>query len=426
MRDSKGRFVKGGPAHNQIWDIDKIKKGILDIIYPIYLNTGIILQSSHIRNFDSKLFGAFRKYAKSPLDFYNQLLINNNLPLPDSYYKDNTFFRGFYEFIGYCLIKSWGIPIQPTPILDRENGHYISDGLLTEINVYWEHWGQLNKNNSNKIIYYRDNNLKLIQTFDFECQKNGNGISYLYNELKNSLKNYGYNNIPDYDFDYVMLVVKNDVYDFQNIIDYTIKIIKKNGWDNHIAEWKLRQSDEGYKLMSIIYKFFDGSITDLKQYLNNNHGFKYTIKAKRGSYKNINHFVKIITPIVKELGYVPTQQYLAQICKNNITVMASRFCGGLNNLRRNEIEEGEYFYIIKNILGDKAPYDKLLVWKNDSFHNTTVKILQFYKNKGLPFPKAFNYLRNNEEYLPFGSQLHTQISEKQYGGWGGFVKQYGY
>jgi hypothetical protein len=426
MRNSKGQFVKGGPAHNKVWSVDNIKEEILKIIKPIYEKTGIVLQSTRLREFNPPLFSAFRKYIDSPLNFYNQILFDNNLPLPDSYYKDDVFFRGFYEFIGYCLIKSWGIPIKPTPILNREDGYYVSDGLLTEVNVYWEHWGELNKNNSSKMIYYQDNNLKLIQTHDVECQKNGNGISYLYNKLKNSLKDYGYNNIPDYNFDYVMLVVKNDVYDFQNIIDNTINIIKKNGWDNRIAETDLRQSDEGYKLISIINKFFDGAITDLKQYLNDNHGFKYTIKAKRGSYKNINHFIKILTPVVKELGYVPTQQYFTKISKNDIPVMASRFCGGLNNLRRNEIEEGEYFYIVKNILGDNVPYDKVLVWKDNAFHNNTVKILQFYKNNGLPFPKVLNHLRNNKEYLPFGPALHTQISQKQCNGWGGFVKQYKY
>jgi hypothetical protein len=426
MRDSKGKFVKGMVASNRIWGEDKVKDEMTKQVISIYKQTGVVVQPTHFRSINSKLFSAFRRHISSPAELYNQILIENDLPSPDSYYKDNVFFRGFYEFVGYCLIKSWGIKIQPTPILNRENGYYVSDGLLTDINVYWEHWGQLNKNNTDKMKYYQDNNLKLIQTYDSECQKSGKGISYLYEQLKNNLKDYGYDNIPNYSLDYVMSIIKNDVYDFQKVIDSLIKIILENKWDKHIAEVHLRESDEGYRVISIINKFFDGSILNLKKYLNDNHGFNYEVKAKRGSYKNIDHFIKIITPIVKELGYVPTQEYFAEIRKNDIPVMASRFCGGLNNLRRNEVEEGEYFYIIKNILGDNAAYDRQLVWKDNRFHNNTVNVLKYYKDKGLPFPKVLNHLRNNKEYLPFGPALHTQISQKQCGGWDGFVKKYKY
>jgi hypothetical protein len=393
------------------WTEDKISEAILDIVKPIYKITGIIIPSGNFKKHNSPMFSAFRRIEK-PQQFYLNLLRVNKLPEPNkTYYKDNEVFRGFYEFVGYCLIKSWGINITPVVKVDK----YISDGYLNDINTYWEHWGGLNKNNNDKKEHYINHNLNLIETLDSECQKNG--IEYLYNQLRNCLTQYGYK-INEYDVDGVYQVIKNDVKQFDGVVKEIIAYLKKNKLTKNFSENNLR-NDKGNKIMSHIVKYFDGKITLLKDYLNKHHKFNFFIKAKNGSYKDINHLIKNITPYIKKYGRVLTQDEFAKENRNDIAVQIKRLLGGFETLRRNEIEEGKYFYIVKDILGDDSPYDKQLVW-GEEYELTVKKVLDYYISKNIPFPRISNDLRYSNTYNPFGKQLHSQIR----GGWDKFVFDY--
>jgi hypothetical protein len=404
------------------WTNGHLISEMKSLILKVYQKTNLTLTSTSYFYWDSKLLNAWFKKIDNPSETIYRIISELKLPDPTTnlYIKDGKIFRGFREFVGYCLIQHWNVPFEYSP---KVFDNYYSDGYFIELNTHWEHWGELNKNNSIKKTLYDKSSFGLFETFDKECRTKG--IEFLYNTLRDFLISNGYK-IPVMTHSEILDTIKGNMSNFENIIGDIITSLKNNGWDKKLVETELRPNKEGNIILSFINKFFNCSILNFKEYLNTNYGFQYKVTAKRGSYNDINHFIKIITPIVKELGYVPTQKYFAEVKKNDIPVMASRFCGGLNNLRRNEVEEGEYYFIVKDILGDNAPYDRDLVWKGDKFHSNVTKVLQFYKDKGLPFPKVLNHLRNNEEYLPFGPALHTQISRKNCGGWNSFVKQYSY
>lgn len=404
------------------WTNDVLISEMKSLILKVYQKTNLTLTTTSYFYWDSKLLNAWFKKIDNPSETVYKLISELKLPNPKThcYIKDGKIFRGFFEFVGYCLIQHWVIPFQYSPKVFE---NYFSDGYFTELNIHWEHWGDLNKNNNIKKVLYEKSSFGLFETYDKQCRTKG--ITFLYDTIREFLISHGYE-IPTMTHSEILDVIKGGMTNFDNMMDNVIILLKDNGWGVRIVETELRTCKDGNTILSFMNKFFNGSILDFKQHLNNNFGFNFKLTAKRGSYNDIDHFIKIVTPVVEELGYLPTQQYFAEIKKNDIPVMASRFCGGLNNLRRNEVEEGEFFYIVKNILGDKAPYDRQLVWKGDNFNTNVVKVLEYYKNKGLPFPKILNHFRNNKEYLPFGPALHTQISKKNCGGWDSFVKQYSY
>jgi hypothetical protein len=400
---------------NGYWTEEVIGKTILGIIKPIYEKTNIIIPSSQLKNHNRSMFSTFRK-IKQPHLFYLNLLKDNNLPEPNKlYYSDNEAFRGFYEFVGYCFIKSWGINITPVVKVDR----YISDGYFNDIDTYWEHWGGLNKNNINKKEYYKTHNLNLIETSDDKCQKYG--IEFLYNQLRDALTKHGYN-IKEYDVDNVYDIINNDVKQFDGVVKEIIVYLKKNKLTKHFSENHLR-NDKGNKIEHYIFKYFDGKISLLKDYLNKHHEFNFFIRAQSGSYKDTNHLIKNITPYIKEFKRVPTQTEFTNLGRNDINIIINRLLHGHETLRRNEIEEGEYYYIVKDILGDDSPYDKQLVWGKE-YELTIKKIVDYYISKGIPFPRISNDLRHSNVYNPFGKQLHTQITRSNRGGWDKFVLDY--
>ena len=181
----------------------------------------------------------------------------------------------------------------------------------------------------------------------------------------------------------------------------------------------MRETKDGNKVIAFMNKFFDGRSNLLKEELNKR-GFNYNIKADRGSYKSEDYFIKQITPIIKKLGRVPTQQEFSNLGRNDLSVMSKRYYGGLEQLRRNELEEGQMFYVVKNIL-DNPPYDKKLEW-GDKTHETVKKIIKYFNDKGITIPSTLNDLRYDNIYEPFGKPLHTQITGKQIGGWENFKK----
>lgn len=421
--DEFGRFKKGRISENEIWNEEYLKSKLTEFVLKFYNQHGFVLPSTQIKSYDSKLFSAFRHRLNNPNQYYLDLLVELGLPLPsNSYYKDNHIFRGFYELVGYCFIKSWGIPFEPFKVLNFDGKFYISDGYFSEINVYWEHFGGLNPNNKLKKQFYKIKKYSLIQTNDDECQKTNKGIKFLYETLRESLLPF-YPNIPEYVQVERLKLISASVPDFDQIMEFISNVLIQNNQTVTLDERVLRETADGYKVISLINKFFDGRVTLLKEELNKR-GFNFDIKAQRGSYKNLEYFVQQIGPIIKQFGRVPTQKEFSEMGRNDIPIMATKLCGGIEQLRRNEIEEGKFFYITKSILHDDAPFDKKLDWSKGSTDYTIKKLLNYFNIKNIPLPQTLNSFRYNLEYQPFGKQLHTQINRDYIGGWDKFKQKY--
>ena len=418
-RHSGCRMCKGQHFQNY-WTEEQLISSMSDLVFKLFKETGCTFTVSSLKEWDSKLFNAWFKNINNPSEVYYQLLSDLKLPNPSKgvYVKDNHIFRGFYEFVGYCLITHWKIPFEYSPkVFDK----YYSDGYFTEINTHWEHWGELNRNNKTKVKLYLESNFGLFQTLDKIC---GNkGITYLYNEIRNFLISNNYN-IPEMSHSELLGIIKGNISTFETSIKHIIKIINQQGWNKKITEQEMRKSYEGNVILSYINKFFEGSILKLKEYLNNQYQFNYTVTAFRRSYKDQDYFISKIKDIIDEYGYIPTQKYFSEVKRNDIPVMASRMFGGLNNLKRNEIEEGSYFYLVKDLYpNNSAPNDRDLVWcGNENYDNTVKKIIKYYKELGYEFPNIMNTLRNDKKFSRFGPILHSAISRNNE--WETFVSTY--
>lgn len=139
----------------------------------------------------------------------------------------------------------------------------------------------------------------------------------------------------------------------------------------------------------------------------------------------IQDFIYEIRPIIQKYNRIPTREELKNIGKQYICSMADSLTKGLETLKRNEIEEGEFFYIVKDILGENAPFDKTLSWKIQSdYNNNCQNIINFYKSKNIPFPTHKNELRYNNLYCHFGKNLDAAIS--RFSKWEEFKLKYYY
>jgi hypothetical protein len=405
------------------WTKENLYKKIEELVLRVYEQTNCTFNCVSYFEWDSKLLNAWFKKINNPSQEFYLIIAKLGLPSPQDnvYLKDGNMFRGFYEFVGYLLINHWSVPFEYSP---KVFGNYISDGFFPEINTFWEHWGELNKNNKHKKDLYSSNQYNLFETFDKDCQRKG--ITYLYKKLRTFLTQHGYD-IPIMTHSEVLGIIKGNMSDFQNTMNTILTYIVDLNLSDRIVETELRKTKQGNYILAFINKFFDGSILKFKKYLNENHGFSYQNTAFRGSYKNYDYFVEQITPFIKQYGKIPKQMFFEKNRRNDITVMATRMFGGLNNLKRNKIEEGLFFYLVKDLYEIDPPYDRDLVWDGDkNYHNIVIKVIDHFKDKSIPFPSKMNNLRYNDEYndefIPYGKQLHSAISRN--GGWDMFVTKY--
>jgi len=414
------RQCKGQNPSGYWKDTAFLKSKMLELITKVYNDTGCIFSLTNYFNWDSKTVNAWYKYIPNPSETFYFFAREHNFPDPtlNAYIKDGKIFRGFYEFVGYCLIKNWGVPLDYSP---KVFGKYYSDGYFSELNTHWEHWGGLNKNNSKKLKLYSRSKFELFETFDYECRNKG--LSFFCASLRDFLTKNGYK-IPAMEHSDILAVIKGNVANFDIVIKEVLQIIKSNGWESKIVESTLRDSKEGFFILSLINKYFDGSILKFKTYLNENYEFNYTVKAFRGSYKDAEYFKKQLKPFLEEFGYIPTQKFFESVNRSDITNMASRLCNGLNNLKRNQVEEGNHFHLVKDLYpNNSAPYDKKLEWDGDKNYNTNVlKVIEYFKSNNILFPQTMNDLRCSDSYQPFGPTIHSAISRK--GGWDLFCSTY--
>jgi hypothetical protein len=162
--------------------------------------------------------------------------------------------------------------------------------------------------------------------------------------------------------------------------------------------------------------------TDFNPFKNKNIEDYYSDYNKKNT---IQDFIDEIKPIIQEYNGVPNREELKKIGKQYICSMADSLTKGLDTLKRNELEEGEFFYIVNDILGENAPFDKTLCWKTQTdYHNNCQNIINFYKSKNIPFPINKSELRYNKMYSNFGKNLDAAIS--RFSNWSEFKLKYCY
>jgi hypothetical protein len=184
--------------------------------------------------------------------------------------------------------------------------------------------------------------------------------------------------------------------------------------------FKYIKNNSNMGLMKICEKF-GTTLGTLKKYWNSEFN-PYRDENITNYYSDYNKkntiqdFINEIKPIIEKYNHIPTREELKNIGKQHICSMADSLTKGLETLKRNEIEEGEFFYIVKDILGNDAPFDKSLDWDNgNNFDYYCEKIVNYWVNNNLKLPKSLNQMSRNNEYKPFGSKLHTAVS--RYSNW---------
>lgn len=399
-----------GDRPNRYWTIETVKSELKNVITEYYNETKII---PYISLINSELIPGINqvlhKLVDNPAQFYLDFLNENNFPMPDDgLFKDGVLFRGHYEYVGYCFIKAWGINVTPTKKMDR----YYSDGYFVDIDTYWEHWGELNKNNTKKKNLYIKNKLNLFETYDRECIKHGRGYEYLYNIMRDFFISKGYT-IPEYNRNELYALLKKEVVTFESTLNWVVGILKDNSELNeNVTVKKLSKNQYGNKIVFFIQKHFNG-ISNFKEYLNEHYGFNYPIErhADKEYYLSKENLFKELTPIVKKYGRLPSRIELESEGRRDIDRFIKRQIGGFKDMRRNEIQIGKYFHIIDNMLDGKAPWDLKIDWDTNP-NETLDKIVQYYKDSKINLPYYFADLKNDEIYGSLGKQLYNVICKR--------------
>lgn len=397
-----------GSKRNGYWTVDNIKNELKIVITKYYNETNIIPTLSVVnQELIRGVSGSISRIGENGNKFYLKFLEENGYPQPDDYlYKDGVIFRGHYEYVGYCFVKSWGINIEPI----KKMGKYYSDGYFTDINTYWEHWGGLNKNNTKKKKLYEKNKFNLFETHDKECIKRG--YVYLYNTMRDFFIDKGYN-IPEFDRNELYKLLKKDLHTFDTKLNWIVNILKTTPeFNKNLTTKQLLKFDFGHNISFFIEKRFNG-ITNFKEYLNENYGFNYPLQRHVNKYYYLDEerFFNELTPIIIKYGRLPSKLELIADGRRDIDRFIKKQIGGFKDMRRNEIHVGKYFHIIDRILNGKAPWDLKIDWETD-FSDTVNKIIQYWKTKNINLPHYYCDLICDEKYGNLGVQLHNIINRR--------------
>ena len=416
-----------GEKPNGYWTIDTMKSELKEVITKYYNETNIIplitvISNELISGFSNILY----RFVDNPTQFYLDFLTENGFPPPDdSLFKDGVLFRGHYEYVGYCFVEAWGINVVPTKKMDR----YYSDGYFVDIDTYWEHWGELNKNNSKKKWLYKKNKLNLFETYDSECSKFGKGYEYLYNQMRDFFVSKGYD-IPEYNKNELYSLLKKEVVTFETTLNWVVSLLRERPTlSDNVTVKKLLKIDLGSKVIFFGNKHFNG-ISNFKEYLNEHYGFTYPVQKHKDKYYYLSeeNLFRELTPIVKKYGRLPGRLELVAEGRRDIDRFIKRQFGGFKDMRRNEIHIGEYFHIINDMLDGKAPWDLKIDWDTDK-EDTVRKIIEYWKSNNINLPHYFNDLEDEKIYGKLGRQLYNTICHREQNkfnitGWTDFKRKF--
>jgi len=328
-----------------------------------------------------KVISAFknRKNQYNLPELVNSILkkIGLDYPKESGYIVHGSHFSGFYEAVGFCFMKEWGLNVVAQPkVFDK----YKSDGYLTDYDIYWEHWGGLNKNNPEKKTLYEETNTKLISTYDDEVYKKG--INFYYNKLKELLVNNGvkidYKEGEDFN---PLTLVKGEMVNLKWIYDEY-----KSEFGNQEPKDKLFKEKDS-PLLHRIRRYF-GGLDSFVEYCNENFYEKWDYQVRNYEGDDINNVMDKVTRLIKELKRFPTANELRNYGYKGIVDSILKYHGGLESFKRNEYEEGINFKYVSDILEEESPYDKTYDFSNEEQFDWAVKYIT--KINGGKFPKFSN------------------------------------
>lgn len=417
MRNAKGQFVKGSNGHYKKWSKEKMFSDLLKSIKEVYDKTGFVPVFTFFTKHPKykSLASAIKqnKYIK-PLELYKNVLDELGLDYPEKrsgYYLDGVVCTGFYEFAGHCFLKEWGVKTQPHPDVFE---NYVGDGYLTDYDFYWEHWGGLNKQNEYKKTQYQKLGYKLISTYDNDCQRKG--LYWWYYNFKETLIKSGVNiefiepiNFDPVDLLHGKLLTLKDIYkNVKNKFkDSNPRLTQLNGTDRH----------------AVLHYF--GKFSSFVSYCNKNFGESWVYEEKDMNMTDVHYCIELLTPLISKLKRFPTDREMVGKLKN-VSSAIIRHHGGLENFKKNLYDEGDYFYLVQNILGDETPLnDRVYNFRNDDLFNWAIQyITELF---GGTFPKySYDLMKRFDDDICkyFYLAIRPNNPMTKYNSWPEFMEDY--
>ena len=419
-----GYARRGSIPHNKIYtkeyceiELRKMVKEVTDVIgfAPPYQ---YFRQSNKYKN----RADGIRGFYGSIITEYKKVLTELGFDYPEKksgYYIDDIIIRGFYEFCGYNFIKLWGLKFEPHPKVFNRS---IGDGLFLDYNLYWEHWGRVGKNkNRNKLkrLNYMKNGLSLISTYDVNVQKNG--LEWFYSHLKNTLISLGvkidYNEPEDFN---PIDVVRGQCLTYESVYQNVKDFFGNDEPKLHLLNGSLR-----YQVLHYFNKY-----SKFIEYCNKHFSTNWSYQEKDYEVQDVNHCINKIKPLIIELKRFPTDREMIEKGLGYIGDAIISWHGGFDNFKKNYFEEGEYYHLIKNILGDETPQDeKTIRYDDPDIFKRGVEYTTEYFN-GV-FPTYSREIRDNKEVWGKDKVIcHLYLSLRRgrnkgmYGSWSEFQKEY--
>lgn len=381
-RTNRGSFKKGQKPYN------KKKKSIYVVrVYRTFIRliqmTGTLPAETHLKVIDTSAYHSFKAQftKKERTEMMLKLKRKFNVEVSYGYRnKDGELFRGFYEFVLSSFLTYHNVNINFHKYI--LNSGFITDGYFTDFDIWWEHYGDLNKNNDIKNIVYKDNNLSLIVTDDKITRKLS--LVDLYSYFLETFKKIIGINHKSLSFNEICQIIED--YSLTNTIkqekELLVSLVKKYIDENDIGiEQQVRNYGKGHDAWSIISfmnKYFGGSAYNLQKWLNDEHNFNFKLKLPNGYWLIKENCLNKIKEIISDLGYLPPQTWFSENGLSRLYKMINVFWGGISAFRRNTLYEGNMIDFVYNILGEeKTPYDLEYNWNNQRTYIDTIN----YVNK---------------------------------------------
>lgn len=412
MRNSKGQFEKGVP-HNQIWDLDSIKFELKSAVKITVDKFGFAPPFIYFRNHPEyrKITSAISNRKLSRSKFYKEVLDELGYDYPEKksgYYLDGNVFKGFYEFVGFCFMKAWGLKIDGNPKVFE---NYLADGHLVEYNIYWEHWGGLNKRNEYKKEQYSKLGYNLISTYDDDCSKKG--IDWFYTNLKELLLTNG------------VEIKFNEDENFSPLDLITGKVLKLEdiyiNVKNYFGDQNPRYTTLNASLRHQVTHYF-GKFSTFVKYCNKHFNETWVYEEKTFECNDVNYCVTVMSDLIRTLHRFPTADEMRKNGFQNVISSLPKH-GGTESFKRNLYEVGENFHLIYKILGDSAPYDKLYDFSNNDVFEWAVSYIIRKLGK---FPKYQGQLikHSDDDVCKFFCFSIRENGNSKYKTWGEFQLDY--
>ncbi len=423
LRNTRGQFLKGKNP-NRYWTESRIesefKKAVKKTIESISedLSSPVIPPVQYFRTHPDykKILSAINNHKINRTSLYKKILDELGYPYPEKksgYYAFGTVFRGWYEFCGFCFLKSWGLNVEPT-IKPFETKNFINDGFLTDYQIHWEHWGELNNRNSEKLELYQSQGYKLVSTFDVEARQNN--ILWFYHDLKNKLLEMGVSitfieteNFNPLDLVKGKTIKLHDIY--KNV---------KSFFGDENPKIHLMTSSLQHQVVNYFGKF-----SKFVEFCNKNYNESWIYQEKNYNCSDPKYCVEIMSELIKSICRFPTANEMRQNGFQCVVQSLEKH-NGTESFKRNLFEDGPFVKYVIDILGEEnTPYDKMYDFSKDEIFDWAVEYVKKV-NSGV-FPKYGRELKKLSETDKVCEYLYYSIRKNgnsKYDTWTEFQKDY--